>query len=215
MKNRIKKSAIISLLLLVYLLSCKKEYSCENCVAKTISPDTSLNDYTIFTDVVVDGTRYFNISGRDGCGAGSGAYGNTTTHAYYANVSGKAYSGNGTFDNSLYFYKGMQSIDSSLPLKPQTVAYFAPGSYAYKQINSITDGVVFTWTDNQGKEWRTDSGNANQAGSVFAINKEDFSLLNGDIHGIYIKATFSCTVYDDAGNFKKITNGRFCLLFWV
>ncbi|WP_462254495.1 hypothetical protein [Ferruginibacter sp.] len=215
MSNNLKIRLLFFSGCLFFICSCTKEYSCEKCLQISTQVDTTLTDTTFFTDCIIDGVRYFNISGREGCAATYESAGNATTKFYLSGVGGKNIAGTGTDRNSLYFYKGVQAIDSNLPLKQQIIAYFVPGQYPYTKIYSLTEGIVLIWTDSNGKKWQTDLGTGNQSGSSFIITKEDFSFLNGIVNGIYVKATFTCILYDGLGNSKTLTNGRFCLPVWA
>ena len=211
MSNNFKIPLLFFSGLLFFVCSCTKEYSCENCLQTSTPVDTTLTDSTIFTDCLIDGVRYFNIAGREGCSSTYESAGSSTTKFYLLGVGGKNTTGTGTDKNSLYFYKGNQQIDNTLPLKLQTIAYFSPGAYPYTKMFSIIEGTALIWTDSNGKKWQTDLGTGIQSGSSFIITKEDFSFLNGIVNGIYVRATFTCILYDGLGNSKILTNGKFCL----
>jgi hypothetical protein len=214
MKNINKIVILLFCSSLIFFCSCTKESSCADCNITTT--DTTLTDSTMYTDCVIDGIRYFNISGREGCGAEYWGGGSLITHNYFATVSGKPVTGNATNKNSLIFYRGEQLIDTTKPLKAQKANYFAPGSYAFKTVYGVGNGVALTWTDANGRVWQTDFGNGDQTGSSFTITFTSLTVLpNGVVSGVNVSAIFSCNLYDGIGNVKKITNGRFRLPIWI
>ena len=86
--------------------------------------------------------------------------------------------------------------------------YFLPGNYTYAAAGS-DEGVGIYYVDKTLKEWSTNFGSGLQTGSTFAITSSEggFDLLGGYI--VKFTATFSCKLYDEAGNSINLTNGKF------
>jgi hypothetical protein len=214
MKNINKIAGLLFCSGILIFYSCTKEASCDDCLIT--NTDTTLTDSTMYTDCVIDGVRYFNISGREGCGAEYWGGGSLITHNYFATVSGKSAAGSANSRNALIFYRGEQLIDTTKPLKAQKADYFAPGSYAYKTVYAVGNGVALTWTDANGRVWQTDFGTGDQTGSSFTITFKSLTVLpNGVVSGVNVSAIFTCNLYDGIGNVKKIINGRFRLPIWI
>jgi hypothetical protein len=86
-------------------------------------------------------------------------------------------------------------------------AFFPTGSKPYSV--GAANGIEISITDALGTEWNSSFGTANQTGSTFNILE---TVDNPDLLGNFylkVKATFSCKVYDGAGNSKTITNGLY------
>lgn len=98
---------------------------------------------------------------------------------------------------------------SNLPSKSEFLALFSTGSKNYDQ--NLNDGVeVYVVIDQV--TWSSSYGTADQSGSTFNIisAKESEDFMN---YYFEIEASFSCTLYDDSGNSKLLTNGKFKGLF--
>jgi hypothetical protein len=132
-------------------------------------------------------------------------------------------SGTSTAEYSAYFYNTDTedtyfSIDKGTIYTPGTShpdtaafrMFFAPGTVNYSSAVAPAhiNGIVIEHKDDSGVMWASDKGSANQTGSVFTIvsSKQVFSF--GD-QQMKIYATFNCKVYDDNGNSKTLTNGKF------
>jgi hypothetical protein len=86
--------------------------------------------------------------------------------------------------------------------------YFLAGDYLYTTPGSY-EGIDIYWVDKNAKEWHSSSSPGTQTGSNFSITSAE---AYHDILGSYVvkfTATFNCTLYDDAGNSIKLTNGKF------
>lgn len=98
---------------------------------------------------------------------------------------------------------------SQNPSKSAFVALFSPGNKNYEQ--NLNNGVE-VYVNINGVTWSISNGTADQSGSTFTIT----SAAEGEVAGtdnVEIEATFSCTLYDDSGNSKALTNGKFKGLF--
>lgn len=88
--------------------------------------------------------------------------------------------------------------------------FFAVGQQAYSSASSPADlnGIVIEHRDDNGVTWKSNKGTADQTGSVFSIESSKEVISFGD-QQMKIYATFNCKVYDDNGNSKSLTNGKF------
>ena len=79
---------------------------------------------------------------------------------------------------------------------------FNAGTLSY----DIVDGVRLVWTDLAGVDWSTDRGSADQSTSSFTITE---AQSTGDPFGPRFKfrCTFHCTLYNDVGGSKTVSNG--------
>ena len=99
----------------------------------------------------------------------------------------------------------MDSVNTMVALGARTYGAFVwnSGTLTY----DISDGVRVEWTDPSGTKWSTDRGIADQTGSTFSINEV---TATGEVFGprYTFKVSFSCRLYDEAGNSKLVTNGE-------
>jgi hypothetical protein len=154
--------------------------------------------------------QYQNGSGVAG-GMGSSASlatssGGTSTASYDAYY----YNNNG---NYTYFSVEKGTLYTPGIGRPDEAAFrqfFAVGQYNYSSTSSpaLLNGIVIEHRDDNGVTWVSNKGTADQTGSSFNIvsNKEETNF--GD-QQMKIYATFNCKVYDDNGNSKILTNGKF------
>lgn len=87
--------------------------------------------------------------------------------------------------------------------------FFNLGIYPYSSNWSVTDGVTITWYDENGTEWSTDSGSADQTGSNFQIITVADAVGDGIFYTIAVTAVFNCKLYDENGNMKTLTAGKY------
>ncbi|NLR69040.1 hypothetical protein HGH92_32370 [Chitinophaga varians] len=88
--------------------------------------------------------------------------------------------------------------------------FFQPGNYGYAAVNNqtLTDGLLLVWTDENGKNWSTLNGATGQPNGTFTIvSTEDWAGYAG-YYGVKVKMRFTCKFYDDAGASLDITNGE-------
>jgi hypothetical protein len=78
----------------------------------------------------------------------------------------------------------------------------------------LSPGICVAWEDSLGTVWETFNGSADQSGSRFTITDVN-PIMNGNTTGkpirAIISAAFDCLLYDDKGNSKHLTDGRFRL----
>lgn len=84
-------------------------------------------------------------------------------------------------------------------------------SYGYGKMAKSTsengiEGAYVYYVDNNGKLWTSDKGTANQTGSAFSLT--EYTNSTSTMYKKECKATFSCKLYDGAGNVKTLTNGK-------
>jgi hypothetical protein len=86
--------------------------------------------------------------------------------------------------------------------------YFLPGNYLYAAAGSY-EGIEISWVDKDAKEWSSNSSPGTQTGSNFSIeSSEGYHDFLGN-YVVKFTAIFNCKLYDDAGNFITLTNGKF------
>jgi hypothetical protein len=88
--------------------------------------------------------------------------------------------------------------------------FFAIGSYPYGY--DPADGIRISWIDGAGNEWSTSNGTANQTGSAFNITAVADEPGQVD-YSVRVTATFNCKLYDNAGNTKTLTGGKYVGIF--
>jgi hypothetical protein len=94
---------------------------------------------------------------------------------------------------------------SQLPPKEDFNAVFSEGNKTYAR--NFNNGVS-VFVNMGGVTWSSSNGTADQTGSTFTITNATPNVVFGaDV--VEVTATFSCTLYDDSGDSKKITNGTF------
>lgn len=84
-------------------------------------------------------------------------------------------------------------------------AFFVVGNVNYSPDN--LNGIKIKHRDSDGIMWTTDKGSGNQTGSVFKI--EAVKETNNGYQNVKVYATFNCKLYNDNGNSKTLTNGKF------
>lgn len=91
------------------------------------------------------------------------------------------------------------------------VNFFPEQAVAYS--NAAANGVRIVYYDENGDQWASDYGSADQTGSTFVIQDTKYRIFGGDKY-MKVKAGFSCKVYDGSGSFKTITDGVAVFDFW-
>ena len=156
---------------------------------------------------VISGTGYM-------AGSGKGEINNTANLS--ADISPEP---NTTLLNSTTFEvtKGLIANYSSVS-NGQFHSFFGPGNYPYAtgpNTNPVTmgNGISIIWKDKNGELWSTSYGSRDQMGSTFLIQSTiDEPDPVGTLY-VKVKATFSCKLYNSAGQMKLLTNGEFVGLF--
>lgn len=199
------KILILSLLCLTLVIGCKK---------KDTSDLEPTSFYTTGLDVnsfygTIDGIDYEYIEQQDDVSGGVG----TNKVLNVGSYSTAKYSTN------LYYYDNDEDIagvdigtlgfiaSDDTPTNSEFEDFVKKGVYNYSI--DAEDGIEFFWMDDNGTEWSTSLGTANQTGSSFEIVevKETTSFF-GD-YTITFRATFNCTLYDGTGQKKVLTNGSY------
>ncbi|MEO7523716.1 MAG: hypothetical protein ABIT58_06450 [Ferruginibacter sp.] len=88
--------------------------------------------------------------------------------------------------------------------------FFAVGSVPYNA--DPLDGVEITWIDEANNSWSTANGTGVQTGSVFNITNVQDEPGQTD-YSVRVSASYSCTLYDSAGNSIQVTGGTYVGLF--
>ncbi len=225
-----KKFFRISIFLLAASIwSCKKDNSNEQPVQQHVynqtPEDTTLTDTSFYTDITINGQRVFYISGRQGSAM---YYGGTYAENYSGitnDANTHAYADSSAYINFLEFGKLEFPVHTQAPFNYDPADFnawalsnFATGMYDYLGAGSqltVENGIVLTWTDGSGVQWKTNIGN--QDGNYFNIVKEEAIYLSPGnyISGITVTAVFNCKVYDGNSHMKQITNGRLRLAVWL
>lgn len=84
---------------------------------------------------------------------------------------------------------------------------FSVRNYGYGNIDWQTEGATVFYTDENGKFWSSAQTGGAQANASFKITSHSQGSYGFGANGITV-AEFSCTLYDNIGNFKELTNGR-------
>jgi len=125
-----------------------------------------------------------------------------------------------SFNSSLNYYTPGGDIDPIFLIEKGTLR-FAPaptptneifknfldiGDYSFSQ--NAEAGFNISWYDEDGEEWSTSLGSAAQGGSSVSIDEINEVT---QLYTYYIVATisFSCTLYNEAGQSKQLTNGLY------
>ena len=207
-----KHILLTSLVLFVFVIGCKKKDSNNtpeetqptttgsttggttggSSITATTAPQATFALDGVSTSYISNGTTIYGGSGTSGGGSGATVYssdiddGNSVT---YININ-----------------KGTLTYTTSIPTDNQFKAFYPISSIPYS-VNAVNGVEVSIFIG--GTEWSTSKGTANQTGSTFNIVQ---TVDNPDLSGTFylkVKATFSCKVYDGAGNSKTITNGLY------
>jgi hypothetical protein len=156
----------------------------------------------------------------------------------YNRLSSAFTSPGANFTPSLEFSKGNVGFHrvGSLPLN-FTDSFFAAGNYSYSVKTAdttynyigtatdtltlfskyytktkLSDGINILYYDSLGTAWETFNGTADQTGSSFTVLSAQ-PINNGNTTGkpigALVTATFDCMLYDNKGNSKHLTKGRF------
>lgn len=93
----------------------------------------------------------------------------------------------------------------SIPLSDSLFAsMFQTGPWSF--LATIDGSFNISYVDQNGDQWDTSSGTADQTGSNFNVSEKLVIHKNGRT-GVLLKATFNCKLYDSSGHVKNLTNG--------
>ena len=84
---------------------------------------------------------------------------------------------------------------------------FNEQNYGYGHIDYYTEGASVFYIDANGKYWTSYQGGGAQPGGSFKITSHRNGNYRSGFNAI-TEAEFECTLYDQLGNWKKLTNGR-------
>ncbi len=146
--------------------------------------------------------------------AAANALSNTGTNERFFTYWSYIRSKQDLFDFTIY--KG--ELNSRMPSDGLFRSYLNVGSHPYDLEgygDSGINGITIIWYDENGKYWTTNNLNnnitsINQSGSTFEITHvQDIPYSETYIANLCMKfrAVFSCNLYDEQGNSKKLTNG--------
>lgn len=104
-----------------------------------------------------------------------------------------------------------RTVEGQRPSAETQETIVVPGIYEFgrrysKNIGTSSDGVILFYVDQQGLEWASDAGSANQFGSRFEIQelKKNADKSSKSIATI----SFRCMVYTTMGDSMLLTNGE-------
>lgn len=116
-------------------------------------------------------------------------------------------------------YTGLMILKGWLPnhqtaTNAQVKDFLKPGPYPYTDPNwalnpPFVNGVAIVWYDFNGKIWYSDKS-SDQTGRSFKITSCTEKIPGpNSTYELNITAEFNCKLYDDLGNEKILTNGKF------
>lgn len=173
-------------------------------------PTIPMTDEDFFS-ANIDGATVFYESNTDNLLAFTGSSGTPQTLPDTSTVS---------FSSSLSYYSQGQDIEPLFSIEKGTLRY-APGpnptdeifkdflkvgNYAFSK--DAQSGFTVSWYDENGEEWSSSLGSAAQNGSSVSIDEITEAT---QFYTYYVIATisFSCTLYNEAGESKQLTNGTY------
>lgn len=130
----------------------------------------------------------------------SGSSGATSTKSYQSSIFNLS-----TGDGATLSIGEIQYSGTSFPSNAMFQSLFTQGdqNYSVDSKNGVEVSIVLN-----NEIWSSSEGTADQTGSNFK-----FTQISDKGNSVEVKATFSCTLYDDSGNSKALTNGEFIGLF--
>ena len=217
------KTVCCWLVLAFALFACKKEHSEDTSGASNSSSSLPLadsaliTDTTIFFDIEINGDRELQIQPLNSYGVyweGNVPYTSGSFGLFIQGITNNINRGIEITRGNINLEPG----DSTFELKKQRmVAGFDPGPYAYTVDPDSYTGVQIKWQDAGGKIWSTSAGTGDQSNSNFQITDGIIGYYppTGMIHGVYIRCTFNCILYDGAGKGIQMTNGKVGISVWL
>lgn len=106
----------------------------------------------------------------------------------------------------LHFFKTLTSEDEYYTKEYQT-SIVSLDTYEYATEDSYNGNVAFTYSDKEGVSWSTERGS--QEGSTFEVIELVDNTSGDNISYQIFTAHFSCMLYNEKGESKKLTNGVF------
>jgi hypothetical protein len=207
MKNNLKIT-IIGFIGVLALISCKKKTS-ETSPAPNTGPAITAKYY--FKGTV----NNKSVLIQSGVG---GYYNGVVGEGSNKGTEGENYlAGNGFvfFDITA---KSSQSINVNIvkyflnktPKEADFDGMFVVGDYLFGNSEQLKDGVEIEYVDENKKTWSSNKGTGSQTGSVFKL-KSRIPYTNY-YTPIDITGSFSCKLYDDAGNMIELKDGEYSSL---
>jgi len=200
----ISKITILLLAMSMIFINCKKDDDSTPTNPDTPDPTTSLGYFT----GIVDGTNVSYEVGIDDIINGGTAsqillpLPDTSMSSFGAYLEDQT-----TGEYVFHIQKGtLRFAPAPSPDNGIFKDFFGVGTYSFSQFaESGFEGELY---DNNGTLWSTSLGTALQPGSFVEI--EEISEIT-QFNNYYIRAriSFSCRIYDDAGNSKQLTDGKF------
>lgn len=163
----------------------------------------------LYYEATIDGVAYrVDINGTNGYETGTGISptgDNAFISSYILPEVTPMPAGTTGFEIAKGFLQNYSTV-SNLTFK----TFFAVNSYPYGY--DPANGVRIAWIDAAGNEWTTNNGTGDQTGSTFNITNVADEPGQLD-YTIRVTATFTCKLYDNAGNSKTLTAGTYVGLF--
>ena len=144
--------------------------------------------------------------------------------AGYFNTADSSFNGYCALDSSVYFegqigrfslagdstssleIKILDCIDTIAPsVQKDSLVYIS--TYHFGEVRTASNGVVVTWTDANGKEWKTQPGSGQAAITAFQIT-DTLQNVNDTLSTYIVTGTIRGTLWNK-GNFIRIDNGIF------
>lgn len=173
-------------------------------------------DNLFFAQFIIDGDTLYYEDGEQNYGNGPGV-------ESYPDLQGRLYSQYTSFirsaltpnyeDNVITFQMVKLLNDTTWPNYNTEFLMFDEGDYPYGSWSDDSthlgiDGVVITYTDNDGKVWSSDALFGQQTGSeVFQISSH--KAVDEAQFGAKTKGIFRCRVFDGLGGFLDLEYGTF------
>ncbi len=206
--HKMKVSLTMAMAIILIFTGCKKK-------DEDTTPSTPSTTADFYFNATIDGVSHSVEDMKDGFTNGMSQESDmlqigTSTDFNYFLYDNSIYMDYDNLDKGYYYFGLINKFyNNSNPLPEDRMAKFTTGSHNYgifENSQAYTEGAAVTYVDEQGKHWASHYGSADQTGSTFNITE---AIDNPDITSyMIIKATFSCTLYDNSGNSKELTNGE-------
>lgn len=197
---------------MLLLASCKKEVTTESTQPEIEETTPEPEDY--YLNFEVDGVAYSYAQNQNGYSCVSytgGQINESLGNREVETGAGMATSSSADVNGTLFFIENVVSIVSYNSDKNSALnAIILAGNHSYTTPGSGVPGVKFDFFDGT-KTWSTTEGP--QSGSANFLVQSSVNKSTGQYVQREVIGTFSCTVYDDTGASKQITNGNFKMRF--
>jgi hypothetical protein len=195
----------LSILFIVVMAGCKKKTAPNPATNQTTTnnPTSSASYYLVF----YDGTNAVKLEQSIG-GIYNGVESSGSINYY---VTGGIFD---VLENYTPTYKGGISFGKNYGTFPDVgTVYnsFSTGANSYGHQTPQTAGFIIGYEDANNVLWSTDNGVGTQTGSI--VNISSISAYSSLATSYLVQGTFNCTVYDQNGNSKTLTNGKFKSMF--